>query len=506
MRSTTFPAARLALSAGAACAAAFAAAFAATPARADEPLPATVRAALAAAQLPETALYAVALPLEGAFARPWRLRSGVPVQPGSTMKLVTSIVALDHLGPNHRGFTELRSAAPVAGGVLKGDLVLRGGADPDFSAAALWALLQDLRATGITAIEGDVLLDRTRFRPSRLDLGVPPFDEAPEFPYNVIPDALNLAGSLLSFELRSTPEGAVATPVPPLPGVRLRSAMTPVAARCNDWDDHWKPAQVAPGEVTLNGRFPTNCIVRAQVQLIDRDELAENLFRSVWAGIPGATPWRGRVRAAAAPADTRPLARRESRTWGEVLRPLNKTSDNALTRLLFLELGVREQGSDTTTPTLELAARSVRRWLRGHGIDDTGVVLDNGSGLSRSERISPDQMARMLVVAWRGPHAADLVMSLPVPGVDGTMRNRLRDSPAAGQARLKTGTLRDVVALAGYLRGPDGRPWAVAMMVNDPRANAVGRPVLDALVDHFVRVGPHGAPAAAAVGPQGEGP
>ena len=113
-------------------------------------------------------------------------------------------------------------------------------------------------------------------------------------------------------------------------------------------------------------------------------------------------------------------------------------------------------------------------------------------------------MASMLKVAWRGRHAAELAMSLPVAGVDGTLRKRLRDSPAAGWARLKTGTLRNVVALAGYVYDDDGRAWAVAMMVNHDNADKA-RPALDALVDAIARHGPHGR-ARPAVGPLGEGP
>jgi len=482
------------------CCVALGALSATPPARADDRLPAAVVAALAEAGIPPEAVRAAAIPLEGWWRQPWRVRADVPSSPGSAMKLVTSIVALDRLGPNHRGFTELRSAAAVNGGVLEGDLVLVGGADTDLGVAAFWALLQELRATGIHTIGGDVLVDRTRFRPARLDLGLPPFDEAPEFAYNVIPDALNLAGSLLALDLVATPEGARAAAVPPLPGIEFVSRMRASKSRCTDWYDDWLPATVerdpaadaARVRITLNGSFPAGCRVRAELQLIDRQVLTEELFRHLWHGLGGA--WAGRAREAASPPGTRPLARRSSRTWGEVLRPLNKSSDNALSRLLFLELGVKEAGADATSPTLELAARSVRAWMVENGIDATGVVLDNGSGLSRSERIAPEQLARMLVVAWRGRHAADLVMSLPVPGVDGTMRNRLRASPAAGWARLKTGTLRDAVALAGYVRDPDGRPWAVAVMLNHALANQRGRPVLDALVDHFVRYGPHGSP------------
>jgi serine-type D-Ala-D-Ala carboxypeptidase/endopeptidase (penicillin-binding protein 4) len=116
--------------------------------------------------------------------------------------------------------------------------------------------------------------------------------------------------------------------------------------------------------------------------------------------------------------------------------------------------------------------------------------LENGSGLSRSERITPWQLAQMLAVAHRSPYASDLQMSLPTAGVDGTMRNRLKDSPATGWARLKTGSLRNVASLAGFVVDPQGRPWAVAMMINHDDAGKA-RAALDALVDSFARVGPY---------------
>lgn len=480
-------------------------ASAAAPAR-EGPLPLPVRQALQAAGLPEDALAAAALPLAHADAA-WTWRATQPMQPGSAMKLVTSIVALDRLGPNQRGFTELRSAAPLAGGVLQGDLVLRGGADPELGIAEFWALLLELRQQGITAIEGDLVLDRTLYRPARFDVGLPPFDDAPEFPYNVIPDALNLAGSLLSLELRAEADAVRATAVPPLDGLRLdATVMTLTEGRCADWSDGWLPAQArrdgATTTIVLAGRFPRGCTVRARLQLIDRDELAARLFATLWRGLGGT--WSGNVRADAAPADSRVLARRLARPWGEVLRPLNKVSDNALTRLLYLNLGVPAMAAQPQATTAELAAREVRAWLVEHGIDPAGVVMDNGSGLSRSERIAPLQLAQMIRAAWHGRHAPELLMSLPVAGVDGTMRNRLKDSPAAGWARLKTGTLRNVVALAGVLHDDRGRPWAVAVMINHDDASR-GRPVLDALVDAMARDGVHLRPAAQ-VGPQGDGP
>ena len=492
------------------CCTAFIAALLALPAAAQEMLPATVQAELARLGLPADAFAAVALPLAHR-APPWEHRSHVAMQPGSAMKLVTSVVALDLLGPNHRGYTELRSAAPLVDGRLQGALVLQGGADPELGLPQLWALLLDLRQRGVLHIEGDLLLDRTLFRPARFDQNLPPFDETPEFPYNVIPDALFVNGNLLPFEINAQADGTVrASTVPPLPGVAFSSTMTLNDKRCADWADGWLPAIIGSGagaradagakstnvdgagadgtHIELRGSFPRNCTRRVALQLLDRTEMTGAMFRALWQGLGGS--WVGSVREGAAAADATLLARREARPWGELLRPLNKTSDNAWTRLLYLQLGVPAMAAHPQTSTAVLAERAVLAWFQQHGIATEGLVMDNGSGLSRSERISAWQLARMLKVAWAGRHASELLMSLPTAGVDGTMRNRLKDSPAAGWARLKTGTLRNVVTLAGYVQDPQGRPWAVALMLNHEQAGAA-RPVLDAFVDDFARYGPY---------------
>ncbi len=469
---------------------------------AQDTLPVAVQQALAKAQLPADALAAVALPLRH-WGRPWRHQAQRLMQPGSTMKLVTSVVALDHLGPNHRGHTELRSSAAMSEGSLQGDLVLKGGGDLELGVPQLWALLVDLQQAGVRHIAGDLIVDRSRYRPARIDIGVPPFDDSPEFPDYVIPDALMLADALLPMELRATASGVLASTVPRIPGITFDSRMGLVDARCQDWDEHWTTAAVARDgdstRITLNGAFPRGCTERVGLQLIDRTELTERLFKALWQGLGGT--WAGRAREEAGPAQSKLLARHQSRPWGELLRHQNKTSDNTWSRLLYLELGVPDMAVQASSSTLELAHAVVRRWFTDKGIDATGMVTDNGSGLSRSERISPWQMAHMLKVAYFGRHAAELQMSLPTMGVDGTLRKRLNNSPATGWARLKTGTLKNVVALAGYVNDGQGRPWAVAMMINHENASR-GRAVLDALVDHIARVGPH----AAVVGIEGEVP
>ncbi|MBL8303379.1 MAG: D-alanyl-D-alanine carboxypeptidase/D-alanyl-D-alanine-endopeptidase [Ideonella sp.] len=468
------------------------AACASVPPRAPAGLPPAVAGALQCARLPDSALgvqvAALDTPAGGPVLAHQAERS---MQPGSTMKIVTSVVALDRLGPNHRGYTELLTAAPQQGEVLLGDLVLRGGADPELELPQLWQMLQELRWQGVRRIDGDIVLDRRLFRPERPDLGLPPFDDSPEFPYNVVPDALNLGGSLVGLELRADGERVQARLLPPLDGVEIDSRLALNDRPCRDWDDDWTTSRVetAPDgtvKLVLQGAFPRACTQRVTLQLFDRDLQAERQLRWLWQDMGGT--WRGRVRSGATPPGARRIARHDARPWGELLRPLNKRSDNVYARLLYLSLGVADAAAHPELTSQALSDRVVRDWFVRQGISTDGLVMDNGSGLSRSERIGARQMVEVLRAGLSGPNAADLLMSLPTVGVDGTMRNRQKDSVAAGRARLKSGTLRNVTAVAGTVTDVRGRVWLVAAMLNDEAAGSARR-VLDVLVDWVARTG-----------------
>jgi len=491
-----------------------------------QPLPEAVAQALQQAQVPADALGAVVLPagtgLANRLAPRWAHQADRPMQPASTLKLLTSVVALDQVGPNVRGFTELLTRAPQQGDVLAGDLVLRGGADPEFDLPQLWAMLLDLRQVhGIRELAGDIVVDRTLFRPSRPERDATPFDERPEFAYNLVPDALQLNSHLLQIEISSESGAPQARALPPLPGLRFDTSALRLSDRpCAEWVQDWQsppPAEAAePGvlRIRLQGAFPRACTQRPSLSLLDPLALAERQLRWLWASLGGS--WAGQVREAEAPAvplltaaeqralqpplrpgaavvvpgvqragavpGLRLLASHQARPWGELLRTLNKQSSNVYSRLLYLQLGLAQAADNPELPTRALADRAVRQWLAARRIDAPGLVLDNGSGLSRAERITPRALAQVLQAAHQGRWAPELQMSLPIAGVDGTLRNRLATGPAAGQARLKTGLLRDVGALAGYVADPQGRPWVLVAFINHPNAVAA-RPALDALVD-----------------------
>jgi D-alanyl-D-alanine carboxypeptidase/D-alanyl-D-alanine-endopeptidase (penicillin-binding protein 4) len=455
-------------------------------------LPEPVSRTLAEANIPEDAISTLVLRDDKVVLSHLAAR---PMQPASTMKLVTTLIGLEQLGPVFKGRTELLSSGEVKNGVLKGDLIVRGGADADFSSSSLETMLRALRYQGIRKIAGNIVFDRSLFNPARGDVGVPPFDESPEAYYNVIPDALMVNKNMLEIDMRSTGKRLQVQMQPALDRVSITSSMQLVDGNCTKWEDGWKlPEAVRQKDgrikVVLHGSFPKDCVASSSINVIDRDDYLDRLLRLKWKEMKGSIG--GKTVDGVTPPDAKLLAEHVARALPEVVRDINKPSDNTLARTVFLSLGSLETdpalgshplpGAIDTTYTR--SDQAVRNWMRAHQIDDSGLVLENGSGLSRLERISPLQMAGLLQAGLRSNWAPEFQASMPIVAVDGTMRRRLKDSPAAGHARLKTGTLKNVVAVAGYVPDANGHPCVVVAMINnDLVGGGKGRKVLDTLVD-----------------------
>ncbi len=473
-------------------------------------LPAPVASMLAQQGLPEDALGVLVLKGDAVVLSHQADR---PMQPASTMKLVTTMVSLERLGPAFRGRTELRTTGEIDKGVLRGNLILKGGADADLSGQDLENMLRALHYQGIRRIEGDLVLDRGLWQPARLDVGLPPFDESPEAYYNVIPDALLVNKNMLQIDMRSTNKRLKLQMQPALDRVSIGSDMTLVDADCAKWEDGWKlPEAVRQKDgrikVLLHGTFPKDCARSYSINVLDRDDYIDRLFRQKWKELGG--KFSGKTVAGTAPPDSTLLAEHSSRMLPELVRDTNKPSDNLLARTLFLSLGSLQPdpaaGSfaapATGETTFARADAAVREWMRGQRIDDTGFVIENGSGLSRTERITAQQMAYLLQAGLRSNWMPEFQASMPIAGIDGTLRRRLQGTAAAGRARLKTGTLRNVVALAGYVPDADGVQNVFVAMVNSEQAgNGRGRAVLDALVDWVARSGAVQVQPAAPVAP-----
>lgn len=448
-------------------------------------LPTPIRTGLRAAGIPEEAVgVVVQRPADGATV--FALNPERSLAPASTLKLLTSLVALETLGPGYRGAAEFRARAEPVDGVLDGDLVLKGLGSVDLDVAALERMIVALRVRGVREIRGDLLLDRTFFDPARTDIGVPPFDEAPEFRYNFIPDALMLNANLIHLEIASG-EGSLRVGLgTPLERVVVTAENMRLTDKpCDDWEDFWKHPVVQESggviQVRLQGEFPRRCAASTNINVIERVAFADRLFRALWSRHGGTLA--GKVRDGAAPPDSVVLASHRSRPFSQVIHDINKRSDNPVTRVAYLTLGAFPPFGPAL-PTAQRSEHFVREWLKSRGIDGEGLVLENGSGLSRKERIKASQLAAILRAAASSVWAAEFAASLPIVGVDGGMRTRIRGVAVGEGSRFKTGTLRDTSAVAGYLTTASGERRVVVVVINHERATkGVARPIIDNIVE-----------------------
>jgi D-alanyl-D-alanine carboxypeptidase/D-alanyl-D-alanine-endopeptidase (penicillin-binding protein 4) len=440
-----------------------------------QPLPAEVEAALARGKLPKDAVVLLVAPVEGHAAPRLAHRTDAPVNPASVAKLVTTFAALELLGPAYVWSTPVYFDGPVRDGILHGNLYLRGQGDPKLVIERLWLLLRRVQSLGVRQVSGDIVLDRTAFEVAPADPGA--FDGEPLRPYNAAPDALLL--NFKSVVMTFTPEGSQARLQvdPPLAGVSWPAAVPLSPGECGDWRGALRADWSDPARPRFGGSYLAACGERSwPLAFADPATYAARLVGALWR--EGGGQLTGQVREGRVPAGLKPAFEWPSVPLAEIVRDVNKYSNNVMAQQLSLTLSLQQRGAGT----LEGSREWMRSWWRER-FGGEPPVLDNGSGLSRSERITAQQLGQLLRAAWVSPLMPELVASLPIAGLDGTLRRGRRN---AGLAHLKTGSLRDVAGVAGYVHAASGRRYLLVAIANHPNANAI-RPAIEALVDWTVR-------------------
>lgn len=430
-------------------------------------LPAAVRLALEQAHVGEANRAFVVLPLDGG-ALQLTQQAQTPLNPASTMKLLTTYAALSLLGPNFRWHTAVLAHAPPHGGRLDGDLIVRGGGDPSLVLERWWLLLQRLRAQGLRDIRGNLVLDRSRYAAAPEPAGS--LDGNELRPYNVAPDALLINYKSVAFTFGAPAAGALApvAVLPPLEGMHAPATVRLVDGPCGDWKGRLQADFSQPLAPRFHGAFARACGEKTwYVSLLAPDDYALAAFGALWRASGGS--FKGGVRSGTARRDDVLLAELESPPLAEVIRDINKNSNNVMARQLFLTLGEAPAAEAPEPDSAARAIRQVQSWLQQQDLTMPELMLENGSGLSRQERISAGSLARLLAHAWHSNAMPDFLASLPLAGVDGTMKER---TSAAGAAYVKTGTLAEVRALAGYVFAASGHRYVVVALINDPHAEA----------------------------------
>ncbi len=409
-----------------------------------------------------------------------------PRNPASVMKLVTSLVALDELGPTYTWTTDLLATGTVTDGVLNGDLVLRGHGDPYLMAPDVWSMVRALRKTGLRRITGGLIVDDSWFQLPPEDPAA--FDGAPNKPYNALPSAVLLNLKLVEVTLR--PENNVARfeTDPALPSLEILNDVRLTNEPCTSARRNGVALQVldtrTANAIRVTGRYPWRCgPIRWPRTLMTHDRYALGMFTALWREQGG--DFGGQLATGPAPTNARLLLSWRGRTLAEAIRPMNKTSNNVMARQMLLTLGAERLGAPGTP---QKGAQAVADYVTRLGLDPISIRVTNGSGLSRHERVTARLLGGLLVRGARMPFASEFISSMSVAGYDGTTRRRFSGRAEAGEMHLKSGRLNDVAALAGYVRSRSGRMYVVVGFINHPRvAYAVGEPVLNSLVQWVYR-------------------
>lgn len=453
----------------------------ATAAAARDSLPPAVSQALARAKVP---LEAVSIVVEEAGSHRLVLghRAGASMNPASVMKLVTTLAALEMLGPTWTWKTPVYTDGTVRDGVLQGNLYLQGQGDPKLVAERIWLLLRRVQGLGIRQIAGDIVLDRSAFEAFNHDPAE--FDGEALRPYNAAPDALLLNFKSVLMTFVPTPGGQTAElhVEPPLAGVNWPAQVPLRDGACNDYRSGLRADFSDPARPRFAGRYPAACGEKVwPLAWSDPAGFGARAIEGMWRAIGGQLS--GRVREGRVPDGLAPAFALESPPLAELVRDINKYSNNVMTQQLFLTLSLQQRGLGTYAGSREL----LQGWWRQRFGSGAEPQMSNGAGLSREDRVSAAALARLLQYAWASPLMPELMSSLPITGLDGTLRpGRWRSE---GRAHLKTGSLRDVSAIAGYVHGPDGRRHVLVALINHPNAVA-GRPALEALVEWTARRSP----------------
>jgi len=442
-------------------------------------LPTSVEMQLKKAGLPESSLSAVVRSLEapkGGSGTGVLLvhRPDVARTPASLMKLLTTQVALDQLGPGFTWKTTFYKEGELKrDGVLEGNVYIKGGGDPKLSLDAAWRMLQKLRAFGIQRIQGDLIFDKSAFEPMRQDPSA--FDDQPLRPYNVGADALLINFNALLITFTPDPQAGVARVQvqPPLQGLSVQATVPLVRGPCTDYRAALKLNFDHPNALEFKGVYAGECQERTWPLAYPKpEEYTERALGGLWRALGGAVS--GKVRMGLVPAALKPLWVEDSITLAQVIRDMNKYSNNVMAQQLFLSLSL----GVSRAASFEQSQEKVKSWWALNlPSSNPAPVVDKGSGLSRMESISANGLADLLNLAWRSPWMPEFVASLPSVGQEGTLER----SALGVMAHLKTGSLKDAIGVAGFVQTPRGARYIVVAMINDPKANSA-RGVLDAIV------------------------
>ncbi len=437
-------------------------------------LPSDIVRLMQSLHLPEQSMSVVVRDLDSG-AEPVHHRASDIRTPASLIKLVTTQAALDLLGPAFVWHTPVFVTGPIQGGVLRGDVHVRGSGDPKFNLEAATQMLLALKGMGLQRIEGDWWIDKSLFELAAKDPAS--FDGEPFKPYNVGADAMlvNFNALLLTLTPDAVLPLAHVRVDPPLLGLTYPATVPLSAGPCEDYRGQLKADFSRVLEIRLAGHYPRACGQQVwPLASPNPQEYTTRALGGLWKALGGEIT--GEFKLGAVPKGLTPLWRQDSATLGEIIRDMNKYSNNVMAHQLYLSLSAYAM-TGPLVGSNEASVKIVHDWWTAR-FTAPEPRTQEGSGLSRDDRMSARGLTQLLQYAWESPYSAELIASLPISGLDGT----LKKSQIAGLAHLKTGSLNGVLGVAGFVQAHNHHRYSLVVLVNHPNAGKA-RPMMDAWIE-----------------------
>lgn len=385
--------------------------------------------------------------------------------PASVTKVLTTAAALDALGPGYKFQTHLSRAGKLENGILKGDLVVRGDGDPSLTLERMWRIASLVKVAGVSEITGDIVIDDSYFDRVREGSGYDDFDD--NRAYTAPVGAVSATWNTVAVAVRPGARAGSALDValdPPTGYVTLVNKGTTGAAGTRRRvavvvDDKKKT-------VTVSGSMPLHHPEKFYYRPIDDPpRYFATLLREYMA--KEGVVVRGGIRSgesAAVPPNPIPLFVFESEPLGVIVRDLNKYSNNFTAEQILKGLGAWRYGAPGNT---QKGLDAVAEYLEKNGVAKGSIVMRNGSGLARDNKMSPRSFIAALGAAYADFEVrGDFVASMGIAGEDGTLAHRMIGTPAEGNVRAKTGTVDGSTCVAGYARAANGHTLAFAILMN----------------------------------------
>lgn len=403
----------------------------------------------------------------------------VALMPASNQKILTCSAALALLDTNFKYSTTLhRTGMVAADGTLTGDLYLRGSGDPSLTSVDLKGLAEALKKAGVTAFQGRIVADASCFDDQLLGDGWQWDDE--QFYYSAQVSGLNCDENVVLVEARpgavlgASPTtliygGDKAASLPPT--TYLTPVLLATTGSGNDPNGADRTTGVrierlrAKNEFTVTGTIPLGGMpASAAVTIEDPARYAATRFREMLPAV-GIRAENVTIALGKVPPGATVVATHESKPMSDLAAEFLKPSDNLYGECLLKTLGATKG----KTGSWNEGARVLREFLRNAGVETSGLSIADGSGLSRMNNVTPRLIVELLTYIdqkFPAERRDAFEKALPVGGVDGTLRNRFKGTPAAGNLRAKTGSLSGVSSLSGYVNGPGGERFVFSLMMN----------------------------------------